>query len=77
MSPHCVACPHLARQHDLDGDRHCRVRILTDWDEVTQRFCGSRVCECPGYVGIDPSDACDCEYVSTSPNCVHCGKVRV
>jgi hypothetical protein len=76
-SPTCVACPHLARQHDLDGDGHCRVRILTDWSEEFQVFTGVRDCDCPGYRGSDPKDACDCEYVSGSPYCVHCGAVRV
>ena len=77
MSPTCVACPHLARQHDLAGDGHCRVRILCDWDEELQVFTGVKECGCPRYRGADPQDACDCEYVPSSPYCVHCGKVRV
>jgi hypothetical protein len=75
-----MECPHQHHQHNMgdDGDRRCRVKILTGWSEGQNRFLSSRPCECPGYRGLDPEvDTCCHEWVSASPNCVHCGKMRV
>ncbi|HVQ84639.1 MAG TPA: hypothetical protein VMS84_07795 [Mycobacterium sp.] len=77
MSPKCTECPHLAKQHNLDGDGKCRVRILSGWNFETGQYTSWRPCGCPGYHGEDPDNMCACEYVSASPNCVHCGKVKV
>ena len=78
-SPKCLACPHLAKQHNLEdgSDRKCRVKILTGWSTEAQQYLSSKPCGCPGYEGLDPNDCCACEYVPTSPNCVRCGKVKV
>jgi hypothetical protein len=73
----CLNCGHNANQHNLRTDRHCRVRILTDWDRSEEKYAGFRACGCENYRGVDPAHACPCEYVPTSPGCVHCGKTRV
>ena len=79
-NPKCLDCPHLHDNHNMDddGDRRCRMTILTGWSQEQNTFLHSRPCDCPGYSGPDPEiDACACEFVASSPNCVHCGKVRV
>jgi hypothetical protein len=75
--PQCICCPHLAKQHNLDGDGRCRVVILCGWDHETNAYASSRPCDCPGYLGEEPGGCGACEYVSSSPNCVHCGRVKV
>jgi hypothetical protein len=74
-SPKCPECPHQAHQHNLHGNGKCRVRILTGWDHQTNTYTSWRPCPCPGFHG--EATCCACEYVPTSPNCVHCGKVKV
>jgi hypothetical protein len=76
-SPKCPECPHFARQHNLDGDRRCRVRILTGWSDDKQQYLSSRPCNCPGCPPDIELTDCACEFVPTSPQCVHCGKVKV
>jgi hypothetical protein len=74
-----MACPHLAKQHNLDGDRRCRVKILSGWSDEKNQYTASRPCECAGYRGLDPEvDTCAHEFLpqSESPRtCVQCGKV--
>ena len=77
-NPKCLACGHVARQHNLHGDRLCRVRVASGWSEQAHTFTTSRACVCHGYWGPTPAaEVCACEYVPTSNECVHCGKARV
>jgi hypothetical protein len=78
-SPKCPACPHFARQHNLDGDRKCRVHSLSGWSDEKQQYLRSTPCGCPGFpAGLETAaDHCACEFVPASNHCVHCGKVKV
>ena len=76
----CLNCGHSATQHNLDSDRRCRVRTVTDWSTQRKEYTGARPCECTCYRGIDPTaDVCAHEFLleSNNPNaCVHCGQVK-
>jgi hypothetical protein len=77
-SPKCLACPHLAKQHNLDkgGDRCCRVKILSGWSDEKNTYTASKRCGCPGYAGLDPdADSCAHEFLKEG-GCVHCGCPR-
>jgi hypothetical protein len=79
VSPQCQSCGHSAKQHNLDGDRACRVKILSGWSDERCQYTASKPCLCTGYAGLDPEvDTCAHEFLPQSEHprtCVQCGKV--
>ena len=73
----CLNCGHSAAQHNLPGDRRCRVRTLSNWSTQRREYTGSKECECRCYSGIDPTtDTCAHEFLPVG-GCVHCGEAKV
>jgi hypothetical protein len=75
----CLNCGHDVNQHNLGGDRGCRVRILTDWSQMEETYTGFRRCRCESYRGLIPtpvSSECPHEFLAEG-GCVFCGAARV